>query len=165
MSGTDWAWCFENPKDAAAEIDRLQRETEELRESMSKVIGMLKNRGGFVGRYCLKAKSGIVFVMQAPSTVVTVFKIGEVVELSENELRQNLEINSLEQRLVASEAELKQALQILARLQGENTELKEQLEIEKYRIEILQDENMDLRDEKQNLDDQIADLVHERENG
>ncbi len=120
---------------------------------------------GFVGRYCLKAKSGIVFVMQAPNTVVTVFKIGEVVELSENELRQNLEINSFEQRLTASEAELKQALQILARLQAENTELKEQLEIEKYRIDILQEENMDLRDEKQNLDDQIADLVHERENG
>jgi hypothetical protein len=48
MSGTDWAWCFENPKDAAATIDRLQRETEELRDAMSKVIGMLKNRGDFI---------------------------------------------------------------------------------------------------------------------
>lgn len=65
----------------------------------------------------------------------------------------------------STEKQLKKALQLAARLQAENTELKEQLEIEKYRIDILQEENMDLRDEKQNLDDQIADLVHERENG
>lgn len=28
---TDWMWCYENPKEAAAEIDRLQAEVAHLK--------------------------------------------------------------------------------------------------------------------------------------
>jgi hypothetical protein len=28
MAETDWMWCYENPKDAAAEIDRLRAANE-----------------------------------------------------------------------------------------------------------------------------------------
>jgi hypothetical protein len=29
--GTDWAWCYENPKDAASLIDALEAERDALR--------------------------------------------------------------------------------------------------------------------------------------
>jgi hypothetical protein len=31
---TDWAWCYENPKEAAALIDRLERERDTMREAV-----------------------------------------------------------------------------------------------------------------------------------
>jgi hypothetical protein len=34
---TDWAWCYENPKDAAALIDRLESENKAMRDALQAV--------------------------------------------------------------------------------------------------------------------------------
>jgi hypothetical protein len=39
---TDWAWCYENPKEAAALIDRLERERDTMREDMKMLQMRLK---------------------------------------------------------------------------------------------------------------------------
>jgi len=41
--GTDWCWCYENPKDAASEIDALRQRVAELEKERDDFALSLKN--------------------------------------------------------------------------------------------------------------------------